>query len=282
MWQRGQRIDSWSAIGLVTYPIVIAPLPPRPSATAVAEHALRAAIVSGELVPGDRLPPERELAATLGVSRLTLRAALATLSAAGLIDVRHGSGYTVRDLRASGGTDLLPSLLAAARSASSNRTARGTRGGGPARLDAALADLLRLRRHLAGAVLEALVERPPPAAARRAFTAAVAGFAAAAETGDIERIAEADLAVVRALLDATGSLVLRVCLNPIVATVRGDANLRGAIYAAPETNLAGWRALEIWLERPTATALPGLLGVLAERDRTSLARLARPPRKRTR
>ena len=43
------------------------------------------AIASGELSPGDRLPPERELAAAHGVSRMTVRHALDGLAARGLL-----------------------------------------------------------------------------------------------------------------------------------------------------------------------------------------------------
>lgn len=49
-------------------------------------------IESGELAPGDRLPPERELSEQLGVNRLTLRRALGVLAAQGLIERRHGVG----------------------------------------------------------------------------------------------------------------------------------------------------------------------------------------------
>lgn len=48
------------------------------------------------LQPGDRLPPERELAQLLGVSRPSLREAVKTLEALGHLEVRHGLGVTVR------------------------------------------------------------------------------------------------------------------------------------------------------------------------------------------
>ncbi len=48
------------------------------------------------LVPGDRLPAERELAASLGVSRASLSQALVALEVQGIIDVRHGDGAIIR------------------------------------------------------------------------------------------------------------------------------------------------------------------------------------------
>ncbi|MFN8215931.1 MAG: FCD domain-containing protein [Solirubrobacterales bacterium] len=64
-----------------------------PSAADVVVAQLTRAIELGGLLPGDRLPPERELAVQLGVSRVTLRAALAELEEASLLErVRRGSG----------------------------------------------------------------------------------------------------------------------------------------------------------------------------------------------
>jgi DNA-binding FadR family transcriptional regulator len=52
---------------------------------------IRAAILGGKLPMGERLPPERELAEQFGVSRVTVRDALRTLEAMGLIEVRVGA-----------------------------------------------------------------------------------------------------------------------------------------------------------------------------------------------
>jgi len=52
-------------------------------------------ILRGILRPGERLPSERELAAQMGVSRPSLREALAELETAGLIETRRGAGAYV-------------------------------------------------------------------------------------------------------------------------------------------------------------------------------------------
>jgi GntR family transcriptional repressor for pyruvate dehydrogenase complex len=64
-------------------------------------------ISGGELERGDRLPPERELAATLGVSRNVVREAIHSLAAMRIIDVRQGSGNFVSALDAESMTEPL-------------------------------------------------------------------------------------------------------------------------------------------------------------------------------
>lgn len=54
-------------------------------------------IESRQLNPGDRLPPERQLAGLLQVSRNSLREAVKMLEARGRLEVRHGRGITVRE-----------------------------------------------------------------------------------------------------------------------------------------------------------------------------------------
>lgn len=60
------------------------------------EH-IRKAIEERALRPGDRLPPERELAQELKISRATLRSAIGYLAAMGLLKIRHGVGTFVAD-----------------------------------------------------------------------------------------------------------------------------------------------------------------------------------------
>src|SRR5215218_4328224 len=58
---------------------------------------LRDMIHSGELAAGDRLPPERDLAKLLGVSRPTLRAGIRSLSTVGILQSRQGAGTFVAE-----------------------------------------------------------------------------------------------------------------------------------------------------------------------------------------
>ncbi len=57
---------------------------------------IRTLIKSGEFSAGARLPPERDLAKQLGVSRPSVREALIALEVEGLVEVRIGSGIYVR------------------------------------------------------------------------------------------------------------------------------------------------------------------------------------------
>jgi DNA-binding FadR family transcriptional regulator len=59
------------------------------------DWVVRAAVASGRLRAGDRLPGLREVADQLGVNHNTVRAAVAKLEADGLLETRHGSGTFV-------------------------------------------------------------------------------------------------------------------------------------------------------------------------------------------
>lgn len=59
---------------------------------------IRELITSGRINPGDRLPPEQDLATMLGISRSSLREAVKALSQARVLDVRRGDGTYVTSL----------------------------------------------------------------------------------------------------------------------------------------------------------------------------------------
>lgn len=72
----------------------------RQPATEQAVGAIMTMLTSGELGPGDRLPPERDLALRLGVSRSTIREAIRGLEMMRVLQVRHGGGIFVTSLDA--------------------------------------------------------------------------------------------------------------------------------------------------------------------------------------
>src|SRR5665648_558742 len=57
--------------------------------------SLVTSIVERNLLPGDRLPAERDLSATFAVSRHVVREALRTLEARNLISIDHGRGTVI-------------------------------------------------------------------------------------------------------------------------------------------------------------------------------------------
>lgn len=67
--------------------------------------SLERRILEGSLKPGDRLPPERELAVELGVSRPSLREAIQKLASKGMVQSRQGGGTFVTDVLGSSFSD---------------------------------------------------------------------------------------------------------------------------------------------------------------------------------
>lgn len=84
-----QPPDSKSAVSQIrapaTYELVI--------------EQIRRALALGRFAPGDKLPPERDLATQLGVSRTSVREAIRTLEGQGVVSVRRGAtgGVTVEE-----------------------------------------------------------------------------------------------------------------------------------------------------------------------------------------
>lgn len=89
---------------------MLAPIRARSLKDAFLER-FEALILSGALEPGTRLPPERDLAATLGVSRPVVHEGLLELSQRGLVELRPRHGAWVCDYRRQASLALLQSLF---------------------------------------------------------------------------------------------------------------------------------------------------------------------------
>jgi GntR family transcriptional repressor for pyruvate dehydrogenase complex len=80
---------------------------PTGSAVSAVAKRLLDYFTSGDVEPGTRLPPERQLATSLGIGRSAVREALAALEILGIVDVRPGSGTYLRG----SASELLPETL---------------------------------------------------------------------------------------------------------------------------------------------------------------------------
>ena len=84
-------------------------LPSRPAE--LVENRLINAIVDGDFPINTNLPPERELAQRLGVTRPTLREALQRLARDGWIEIHHGKSTRVRDYWHEGNLAVLGTIV---------------------------------------------------------------------------------------------------------------------------------------------------------------------------
>jgi len=232
--------------------------PGRKRAVEQAADRLRRDILGGKYTPGDNLPGERELSGQLGVSRLTLRSALAQLEGQGLIKAVHGSGNLVLDYREHGGIDLIGYLGGLA---VENRAV-------PLSL---LGELLELRRVLATEVVALASERGTDAELRALRT-----IVDQLET-QIERPAEfmvTDLEFARAMVQATKNLAFELTFNTVRKVIVQNPALQLAFAAnAKQTVQVYTRVAELMLERNAARASQ-VTGRLLERlDRRTLQAL---------
>ena len=86
------------------------PIKPKKVSAQIAEQ-IRASILAGEFAPGDKLPPERELAEMFGVSRPSVREALNALASAGLVMSYQGGGTVVKSLVETSSANPLSELI---------------------------------------------------------------------------------------------------------------------------------------------------------------------------
>ena len=182
--------------------------------TAVVDR-LRERILSGAFRPGDRLPPERELAQVLNVTRTTLREALKILETLRLVAIRHGNGVHVQDWLRGGNVEILADLL--------------FRDGA---LDGRiLADILEARQFFAQALARLAARRADPEGIR-AYRVACAALASSSD--DPGRVQEADLACFDALAVTGGNVVLRFVLNSIRPIYLRHRGVFAGLYRDPK------------------------------------------------
>jgi GntR family transcriptional repressor for pyruvate dehydrogenase complex len=142
-------------------------------------------IISGELSPGGRLPPEKELSERLGLSRSSLREAVKALEVIRVLDVRRGDGTYV--------TSLEPHLLQEAMSFVVDLHD-----------DASVLDIFAVRRILEPNAVSLAAAHMTPEIAQR-----LSGMVDAVDaTTSVEDLVAHDLEFHRAIVDAAGNAYL--------------------------------------------------------------------------
>src|SRR5579862_321818 len=72
-------------------------IPPSSDRPLQVVNHVRSLLEKGKLQPGDRIPPEREFARALKISRASLRTGIGYLAAMGVIKIKHGVGTFISD-----------------------------------------------------------------------------------------------------------------------------------------------------------------------------------------
>lgn len=213
--------------------------PPEVSFTAVRKtrvfqdvaHQIQRLIVDGALKPGDKLPPERELAERFAVSRGSVRDAIRTLELVGLVVPRQGEGTVVADLSSEA-------------------------------LAMPIASVLLRKRELIGELLDTRKMLEPPLAAR------AAAHASAEEIANLEDILrrqrekvlrgepaiEEDTEFHYAIALAARNGVVRKVLDVLMDLLRETRSRSLQLQGRPQRSLAGHRRVLEAIKRHDAEA----------------------------
>ena len=184
-----------------------------------------------KLRPGDKLPSERELSETLGVSRSSIRDAIRSLELVGLVEPRQGSGTVVREISAD--TLITP-----------------------------LASVLRHKMELVGELLDFRKMLEPPLAAR------AASHASEEELIEMEEILQRQEAKFRkrelaieedsefhyAIAMASGNSVVLKVLDVLMDMLRDTRERSLQLEGRPQKSLAGHRRILAAIKKRDAEA----------------------------
>ena len=178
--------------------------------------SLEKRILEGSLKPGDRLPPERELATELGVSRPSLREAIQKLSSKGMLQSRQGGGTYVIGRLEQSFSDPWQAMM----------------GSHPNLRE----DLLEFRRMLEGQAAEWAAERATEADLQRleqAFEAMNAAF----EGGDLDRRSASDIAFHQAVGEAAHNALIGHLSAALLRLMHDNIRLNlGELMGIPAAN----------------------------------------------
>lgn len=195
----------------------------RVSPTQQVQHQLLSAINGGEYPPGSKLPSERMLCEAFGVSRVSVREALAGLVATGLIEVRQGQGAFVRS-RVNGKYAGPFGLYIAAN--------RGE-----------LAELLNVRGALDG-LAAAQATQQLTDEGRAAIESSHLAFAEAAGSGATpQALSELDVAFHQAIAAASGGELLPQLLQQLNSLLVESRHILFAREGQPMRSLEGHQAI---------------------------------------
>jgi GntR family transcriptional repressor for pyruvate dehydrogenase complex len=184
-------------------------------------------IVQQQIVAGERLPPERELAERFGVSRTVVREAVRTVASKGLLDVRAGSGTLVRKPSSETVAASVALLLSM-----NGQTTPAKVGEVRRTLEVEIAGLAAQRRTDDDLLrLESIL------------------LSAAGTSGDPDTFIETDIAFHAALAQATQNELFSVLLTSIANVMTEVRALGLRVPGTPERALRYHRDVFRWVER---------------------------------
>lgn len=192
------------------------PVSPEKLSTAVVRQ-VEELILRGILQPGKRLPPERDLAERLGVSRPSLRDAIAQLQEAGLLSAKPGAGVFVADVLGSAFSPALMSLFA--------------------RHDEAAMDYLSFRRDMEGLAAERaarLGSDTDLAVVSAVFTKMVAAH----ENRNTEEEAALDAQFHMSIIEASHNVVMLHMMRSMYELLRGGVFYNRQVMFKQQTKRA--------------------------------------------
>jgi GntR family transcriptional repressor for pyruvate dehydrogenase complex len=188
-------------------------------------------LILKKLQPGDKLPSERDLAESLGVSRSSIRDAIRSLELMGMVEPRQGAGTIVLQIS----SDSLVNPLANARK----------------RKEELVGELLDFRKML-----------EPPLAARAAVRASPEELAEMEEilVRQDQKLAKGETTIAEdtefhyAIALASGNSVVRKVLDTLMDLLRDSRERSLQVEGRPQKSLAGHRKILVALTRHDAEA----------------------------